>query len=970
MGAVVPSEQAFAGLPLLTAIVDGSGMSHDLGKVTVFMQKKLVRALRLADPVRHEVVSMLLLPGFRHGATLDDAFAAPCVTLDDYTARRWIETADKGSGRQFPVDFPLPTMWRPNDVLTWLIGTHHRLPNSGPGTDHHLCPTAKGKPWKEAELKANAAFKRDLLAGPFAAELRAKLAAVPEETLTPALRDALFLWGRLALILADHRASSIDLPPGDTGLVANSLPQPDFATERRLRQDLVQHLRAVAQSGVEIASLLTTLDTHLPTLSTSVCAKLRSDTDHPDFQWQNVAAAAAHALASEPDAGRRGAFVVVAAGTGSGKTRAAARLAVTLAGDRPVRLSTLLGLRSLTLQTGDAYRQQLCLPAADTAVLIGSREIRALHEATHNTNNEPDTDPNDAPDEIRPSVAGVGLTDIPAALQGECRHLDERRLLASPVAVCTIDYLMSGADWRRCAHVLAQLRLASSDLILDEVDGYDLRDYPALARLCYLAGVFGRRLIFTSATAMPELMAPLYDAYATGRQAYAALSGNEPVVDVLLAADIMPAEIHRGISSAAFVDAYSTFCGGLAIESQARAIARPLRRGRVAEVRSLADVCRETMLLHVDNATTLEGGVRLSVGMLRFARVRDAAWVALKLAAANAGADPSQTVVKVLPYHSYLPLAVRHRTEELLDEALLRKGSTDPVGCSRLCQPALHEARARGVKDVLIIVVATPVEEVGRDHDYDYALIEPSSSRSIVQCAGRVNRHRRQVLPDGQYNIAVMRWNCRELEAMKTKRQRSVFHSPGFEPKGNKAAFAIHDIVEIAAATVALPTALPCLGPRSETAIGKLALWEREEVAAFLRENVSRQFVNDEMGKLTTKHMSVHRFRSSDVTGDSPVFYDREEQTWRKVDAKTGKAVQQRFSCWPRAASTCWVLPPESFDEINAVLMTRLAVANDSDYDQRYLTATMPGYMAKNPEDTFADPMLGLFNKHPSVLTT
>jgi len=42
------------------------------------------------------------------------------------------------------------------------------------------------------------------------------------------------------------------------------------------------------------------------------------------------------------------------------------------------------------------------------------------------------------------------------------------------------------------------------------------------------------------------------------------------------------------------------------------------------------------------------------------------------------------------------------------------------------------------------VVLATSVAEVGRDHDYDWAIAEPSSMRSIIQIAGRIQRHRKQ----------------------------------------------------------------------------------------------------------------------------------------------------------------------------------------------------------------------------------
>ncbi|MGL5251137.1 MAG: type I-F CRISPR-associated helicase Cas3f, partial [Enterovibrio sp.] len=71
--------------------------------------------------------------------------------------------------------------------------------------------------------------------------------------------------------------------------------------------------------------------------------------------------------------------------------------------------------------------------------------------------------------------------------------------------------------------------------------------------------------------------------------------------------------------------------------------------------------------------------------------------------------------------------------------------------------------------------VATPVEEVGRDHDFDWAIIEPSSFRSIIQMAGRVRRHR-----DGEVlspNIGLLQYN---FKGFKGEAER-VFNHPGYE---------------------------------------------------------------------------------------------------------------------------------------------------------------------------------------------
>jgi CRISPR-associated endonuclease/helicase Cas3 len=78
--------------------------------------------------------------------------------------------------------------------------------------------------------------------------------------------------------------------------------------------------------------------------------------------------------------------------------------------------------------------------------------------------------------------------------------------------------------------------------------------------------------------------------------------------------------------------------------------------------------------------------------------------------------------------------------------------------------------------DVKFIVVATPVEEIGRDHDFDWVVIEPSSTQSIVQTAGRVNRHRR--LPRTAPNVGILQYNLQ-----KVRRKNIVFTRPGLETR-------------------------------------------------------------------------------------------------------------------------------------------------------------------------------------------
>lgn len=102
--------------------------------------------------------------------------------------------------------------------------------------------------------------------------------------------------------------------------------------------------------------------------------------------------------------------------------------------------------------------------------------------------------------------------------------------------------------------------------------------------------------------------------------------------------------------------------------------------------------------------------------------------------------------------------------------------------------------------NLLFILVATPVEEVGRDHDFDWAVIEPSSYRSIIQLAGRVKRHR-----DGEVehpNIGILQYNWRTLKDGDKPREprfcRPGYESSGKLPKDGKyASMKSHDLFKV-----------------------------------------------------------------------------------------------------------------------------------------------------------------------------
>ncbi|EKE17717.1 MAG: Helicase, partial [uncultured bacterium] len=162
-------------------------------------------------------------------------------------------------------------------------------------------------------------------------------------------------------------------------------------------------------------------------------------------------------------------------------------------------------------------------------------------------------------------------------------------------------------------------------------------------------------------------------------------------------------------------------------------------------------------------------GKKISFGLVRFANINPLVDVARELI--RLGAETGQRI-HLCVYHSRHPLLVRSAIEQRLDRLLNRK-KPDAI----FADPEVQQRLAGSAEnDHLFVVLATAVAEVGRDHDYDWAIVEPSSMRSIIQLAGRVRRHRpeKYLTP----NLLLLDTNIAHLTNGPGK---PAFFRPGFE---------------------------------------------------------------------------------------------------------------------------------------------------------------------------------------------
>lgn len=801
-----------------------AALLHDLGKASIAFQKRLNNTLREKNIYRHEWVSLRLFLAFV-GKDDDESWLQRMISPakqdeESWTqrGRYWRDGIDKAAPAPFKDLPPLAA------AIAWLVVTHHRLPvvpsHSMDGTQQYL-----GKPsenlsashladpllaikadWNEisrpaevSSIKPYWSFSENL---PFSfpkwqkrlAKLAEKLLYLnsnhPDEWLN---NPYVMHLSRLTLMLADHHYSSLvpeskDRVQGDTGdkLYANT-HKDGSSKQILLKQTLTEHLLGVARLAGSIAHCLPFLETGLPKLAGHQGLKKRSNSAR--FRWQDKAADSAAGIREASE--KNGAFVINMASTGCGKTLANARVLYALAKpEEGMRASFALGLRTLTLQTGRSYRDDLNLDEDELAIRVGGSASRTLFE--YYEEQAEITGSASAQDLIEEDgyIQYEGLLEEHPVLSKVLADPKIQRLLVAPVLVCTIDHLMPATEAQRAGRQIApMLRLMSSDLVLDELDDFDINDLPALTRLVHWAGLLGSRVLISSATLPPALVEGMYQAYLAGRKHFfrnrnsADQQGTAHLDIPCLWVDEFTAYTSHCATAEQFSEVHSTFIDkrvsqlekSIKKEGAKRCgVLLPLTfqsKKREEVACEFAKLVQEAILqAHEAHGEICPvSGKQVSFGLVRMANIELLYGMAKTLIESDA---PANVRLHICVYHSRFPLLLRSAIEHQLDTTLNRRNPN-----------AIYEQfdirrslDSHPEKNHIFIVLGSPVTEVGRDHDYDWAIVEPSSMRSLIQLAGRVQRHRQK--PCEKPNIFIFNKNLRHFYQEKSS---AVFIKPGFE---------------------------------------------------------------------------------------------------------------------------------------------------------------------------------------------
>lgn len=815
---------------LLTAM---AALWHDVGKCTCVFQRKLSENVLGCDAFRHEWVSVRLFQAFVGNSDdrdwLERLAGLQNGNMASADLKKWLERLyqdppesgepsngkcqrkkDSDEEKYKKVFSSLPPLAR---IVAWLMLGHHHLP-----------VRKKGKSVRESELKKTLdllepewGYARPLDENATAAlwEIDPKdlptTSAVWRERTAKIARKLLARPGalnenwaenlyalhlsRLGLMLGDHVYSGLSDPrdrlEGDSAypLYANTERH-----TRKLKQKLDEHLLGVERTASSLLWRLRMLRQELPALGALYGKRFRKRSVDARFRWQDKAFELASSVAERSE--EQGFFGINMASTGCGKTLANGRICYALSGKGGARFTMALGLRTLTLQTGAAYREKLKLSREELAVLAGDQGVRELYGVTWGEDDPDGQNKNQIGDETGSESEDApfsGWVDYEGDAGGPLdRWLKTTHgaagLLNAPVLACTIDHLVPATEGVRGGRQIApMLRLMTSDLVLDEPDDFDIDDLHALTRLVNWAGMLGSRVILSSATLTPSIAQGLFIAYAQGREHYRKNRGTGRSLPVICGwfdefgchqEDIEDGKAFASVH-AGFVDTRVTRLSQEQIRRKAKIISLD---GCPTDESDLFDFWAARILesakeLHQAYHTVdPKSGKRISFGLVRMANIEPLLETASRLLRTGLGEEEGAFHVHICCYHSHYPMLMRSALETRLDSLLTRK-QPDEIFMAQSCvQHLLERAPAQ---DHLVLVLATSVAEVGRDHDYDWAVVEPSSMRSIIQLAGRIWRHRDRVLTVP--NLHLLERNIEALKAGQGGKKKAVFCKPGFE---------------------------------------------------------------------------------------------------------------------------------------------------------------------------------------------
>ncbi len=737
---------------ILGYIVKFSGYFHDLGKINRFFQEKITNKKRQSDPYRHEVVSALMLYNIysTFGCKTDNDFFSLFKSEDDIEKTFSIfdngVLFDKRKHERY-INIKVKRGLYENQTpmlsaILHLVLTHHKgLPGNIDGINNNISVSYRVDPFVHCAVPdhdysdedidncmhyevsdryeppwKNSAWKTNVSA------LAQQVLGCEESFNLKEYYPFLEYYGKYNLIFGDYIISSdISKHSKVPGYYAKTSEEPG-----KFGQHIAEHTIEVGKMAHHIFRKNCN-HTYKGITKNEIPNIIKYASANDKYIWQDTAC---YNINNIPDIKDNGMFGLLMADTGAGKTIAIPKIMNSLSDE--LRYTLLMGLKTLTLQSGNVYKNVIKFNEKQFSTIIGSDISKKLF-AIDNGSEADDLFSFDLPI-CKYNNKYVKEFDFDAISVLKYKH---KQFMASPIILATIDYFIHSVDVSRNSNTLLRMRVHTSDLVIDEVDALEYRDMLSVAKLAFITGLYGRKLLLSSATISPVIAKTFYQLYQAGYSLYCSFYNIPKKIYCGWFGNNSPHKVIECDSNETFSSTHEIYTSDF-IDSGITKSSK--RKGDILKIDNLTDsddvynaVVNQSYDLHNTFNTKIHGK-ELSIGLVRWNRIKNARDFAMYLA--NNVLDENYDV-KVICYHSNMELLIRDYYEKNMDVILNRKND------DFYKQPELMEwIKNSSSKKLILIISSTSVEEVGKDHDYDWGIFDPISTRSAKQASGRINRHR------------------------------------------------------------------------------------------------------------------------------------------------------------------------------------------------------------------------------------
>lgn len=787
---------------ILHIITKLAALFHDMGKSSDRFQYKLGLSVQKSDSVsrdvlRHEMVSSLLLYPLMKGQCellsltskekVKDYFchtAIPAVkkitesiTVENLNAVDSFLLEDnfkdnfkknKKGKRNFHgfsgIEIFQESDWKDRFAATsvsWLSACHHKIISGddiyrkekckeGKGDWHLLTSTFFDRKFVNysdiKDIESNLTFSKTNLwdserwCDLVSIQVRELRDLLGGEDLKPTkfLTHNLYYGARTALVFGDQIASheSEVCPNQDPGLFtyANTTKNNMYA-DTLFDHTLKVFYKASESFGVVMGVPAFSNYSAMPGLSLSdIPDSFKKNSKQPDkFKWQDTVSTELSKLEKD-----RGFFGVVVSETGTGKTKALPQMVCALGGDN-VRFTLALGRRTLTKQAYDDYSSDVIgFNKKDLSILIGQNinKKEVIEDIDKHGMGCVDDNEEYIVESTNSNVFSSFLEPIFYDMRGN--PTKEISAITSPITIMTIDHIIKLVGQAKSSDLKHMLIAQNNDLIIDEIDDFDVKDLISICKLVHLFASNGRKVIISSATINRWIVHALRNSYIHGYSLYKEKHdlGENPYIATI--SNIAPYQSIQTFVNHKYQNSrYDEFINSISNEIRSNKTKRKVKYIKTMSLHTMDDIFSKIIngVESLKDEHFIESdGFRLSSGIVRFNNVKSS----------QAFYDYIQENVpenvKVLNYHSKMLGMDRLAIEDFLDDAFKRKNKT-PFDNS-VINEHIQRLKDKGYKEMITIISTTNIIETGRDHDYDWAITEPMSDQSLVQLGGRILRHR------------------------------------------------------------------------------------------------------------------------------------------------------------------------------------------------------------------------------------